>query len=137
MLAQQSLHITTQGRGCYAITDQLQQQVTQASITQGLVHVFVQHTSASLILCENADPQVQLDLDGFLADLIVDGDPRFKHVAEGSDDMPAHIRSILTGNDLTVPIADHRLALGVWQGVYLYEHRTAPQQRHLLLTLMQ
>ncbi|KXX64517.1 secondary thiamine-phosphate synthase enzyme YjbQ [Marichromatium gracile] len=135
MIEQHHLSIATRGRGTYEITDAVQQRVCQSAIVTGLCHVFVHHTSASLLLCENADPSVRHDLERFLARLAPDGDPVYTHAAEGPDDMPAHLRAILTKMDLTLPISNGRCALGTWQGVYLYEHRTGAQQRRLTLTL--
>ncbi|GAB0148665.1 MULTISPECIES: secondary thiamine-phosphate synthase enzyme YjbQ [Marichromatium] len=135
MIEQHRLSIATRGRGTYEITDAVQQRVCQSAIVTGLCHVFVHHTSASLLLCENADPSVRHDLEHFLARLAPDGDPVYTHAAEGPDDMPAHLRAILTKMDLTLPISDGRCALGTWQGVYLYEHRTGAQRRRLTLTL--
>lgn len=104
--------------------------------TTGLAQLFIHHTSASLIICENADPDVHRDLESWLARAVVDGDPLFRHRAEGPDDMSAHIRSVLTATSLTVPITDGRPALGTWQGVYLYEHRTAPHRRRITITII-
>ncbi len=133
---QQTLHIHTQGRGTFNITREIQQAIQESGISSGLCHVFVQHTSASLILCENADPAVRSDLERFLVKLVPDGSPLFQHTDEGADDMPAHVRSILTNMDLTLPIVSNRAALGTWQGVYLYEHRSRPHRRKVLLTLI-
>ena len=138
MWQQQIIRITTQGRGTYDITDQVKRWIDRTnkeSIHTGLCHVFVRHTSASLLLCENADPQVRDDLEHFMAHLAPDGDSLFRHTQEGPDDMPAHVRSILTGNDLTIPVADCKLMLGTWQGIYLWEHRQRAQQRTIVLTL--
>ena len=131
---QKEFDIGTDGRGIYDITRQVASIVAEADIDAGLCHVFCRHTSASLIICENADPSVLRDVETFVSDLVRDGDPRFEHDAEGPDDMPAHIRSILTASDLTVPIAGGHLALGTWQGLFLYEHRTAPHRRRILVT---
>jgi secondary thiamine-phosphate synthase enzyme len=136
MIHQHSLAVGTRGRGTYDITGEVARQVRDSGIRTGLCHCFVQHTSASLILCENADPTVRRDLESFLARLAPDGDPRFEHADEGPDDMPAHIRAILTKTELTLPVRDGRLALGTWQGVYLYEHRTQGHGRHVVLTIM-
>jgi secondary thiamine-phosphate synthase enzyme len=135
MIHQQSLHISTRGRGAYEITQDIQSIVSDSGIGAGLCHVFVHHTSASLIICENADPQVRRDLETFMARLAPDGDPMFEHIDEGPDDMPAHVRAILTKMDLTVPVIGGRAALGTWQGVYLWEHRTHPHQRHLSVSV--
>jgi secondary thiamine-phosphate synthase enzyme len=127
--------IATEGRGVYEITDRVVALATEAGIVNGLCHIFCRHTSASLVICENADPSVLRDLETFMADLVPDGDPRFVHDAEGPDDMPAHIRSILTQSDLTVPIRAGSLALGTWQGIFLCEQRAAGHRRHLLVTV--
>jgi secondary thiamine-phosphate synthase enzyme len=97
--------------------------------------VFLVHTSASLVICENADPDVRRDLETFMADLAPDGDRRFVHTTEGPDDMPAHVRSVLTQSDLSLPIRGGRLALGTWQGVYVWEHRLAPHRRRVIVTI--
>ncbi len=131
---QKELNVATSGRGIYEISQPVEVIVAEANVEAGLCHVFCRHTSASLIICENADPSVLRDVETFIADLVRDGDPRFEHDAEGPDDMPAHIRSILTASDVTVPIVNGRLALGTWQGLFLYEHRTAPHRRRVLIT---
>lgn len=100
-----------------------------------LCNVFVHHTSCSLVIQENADPDVQRDLEAFMQRLVPDGDPLFRHTAEGPDDMPAHVRTALTAVSLTVPVVDSRLALGTWQGLYLWEHRRRPRQRMLIVTV--
>ncbi|EIC21313.1 secondary thiamine-phosphate synthase enzyme YjbQ [Thiorhodovibrio frisius] len=135
MISQQQLKIATRGRGLYRLDDQLGRTVRESGIRTGLCHVFVQHTSASLLICENADPQVGRDLEAFLARLVPDGDPLFGHADEGPDDMPAHIRSVLTKMDISLPIVEGRCGLGTWQGVYLYEHRAHAHQRRVLVTL--
>jgi secondary thiamine-phosphate synthase enzyme len=135
MIAQQRLNVVTRGRGTYAVTRQIDEIVRKSGIRTGLCHVFVQHTSASLIICENADPEVRSDLEAFLARLVPDGDRRFDHSAEGPDDMPAHIRAILTKMDLTLPVGGGRCDLGTWQGIYLYEHRTHAHQRQITVTV--
>ncbi|WP_296808401.1 secondary thiamine-phosphate synthase enzyme YjbQ [Thiocapsa sp.] len=135
MIHQESLSVTTQGRGTYDITRSVQQQVRASGVRIGLCHVFVHHTSASLILCENADPTVRSDLDAFMARLVPDGDRLFAHTDEGPDDMPAHIRAILTQVELTLPISAGACALGTWQGLYLYEHRTHGHRRRITLTI--
>lgn len=135
MILQESLTVTTDGRGTYDITRSVQQQVRASGVRIGLCHVFVHHTSASLILCENADPTVRSDLDAFMARLVPDGDRLFDHSDEGPDDMPAHIRAILTQVELTLPISAGACALGTWQGLYLYEHRTRGHRRRITLTI--
>jgi secondary thiamine-phosphate synthase enzyme len=101
-----------------------------------LVHVFVQHTSCSLTVTENADPDVRRDLETVMARLAPDGDPAYRHDAEGPDDMAAHVRSMLSGTGLSVPFGGGRLLLGTWQGIYLWEHRTAPHRRHVVVTVL-
>jgi len=135
MIVQHQLSVSTRGRGTYEVTVQVQQQVRDSGVHTGLCHCFVQHTSASLILCENADPTVRRDLEAFLQGLAPDGDPRYEHQDEGPDDMPAHLRTILTKTELTLPVQAGRLALGTWQGVYLYEHRSRANRRLVLLTI--
>jgi secondary thiamine-phosphate synthase enzyme len=135
LVFQQGLSVTTAGRGTYEITLDIEALVLASAVKVGLCHVFVQHTSASLIVCENADADVRRDLETFMADLAVDGDPRFAHTQEGPDDMPAHIRSVLTQTAITVPVAGGRCALGTWQGIYLWEHRTSSHHRRVLVTV--
>ena len=135
MIVQQRLTVSTRGRGTYDITALVEGVVSGAGIAAGLCHVFCHHTSASLILCENADPTVRRDLEGFLARLVPDGDRGFDHTDEGPDDMPAHVRAILTKMDLTLPVTGGHCALGTWQGVYLYEHRTRAHQRQVTVTV--
>jgi len=132
---QHRIRIQTRGRGAHECGTQINDHVRRSGIRQGLCHVFLRHTSASLMLCENADPAVRRDLDRFMASLIPDGNPMFEHDQEGADDMPAHVRTVLTHSDLTIPIADGRLDLGTWQGIYLWEHRKSPHERTLTVTL--
>jgi len=135
MSYQEIVQCATRGRGTYELTQKVQQVVAASGIGTGLCHVFVQHTSASLVICENADPMVRGDLEGFFARLVPDGDPLYAHTQEGPDDMPAHVRTILTDVDLTVPVRRQRCALGTWQGIYLYEHRVRPHTRHVVVTV--
>ena len=135
MIAREELRIQTSGRGTYDLSSQVQQVVTASGIEMGMCHVFIRHTSASLMLCENADPAVTADLEIFMSRLAPDGDPMFTHTAEGPDDMPAHVRSILTQSDLNIPVDDGRCLLGTWQGVYLWEHRHAPHSRRVIVTV--
>jgi len=135
MYSQDKLQITTKGRGSYNVTDEIQRVVKTSGVNVGLCHVFLSHTSASLMLCENADPAVRQDLETFLAHLIPDGDPMFIHQDEGPDDMPAHLRTILTHSDLTIPVRDGACALGTWQGIFVCEHRTQAHQRRLVVTV--
>lgn len=127
--------IETRGRGTYEITDQVQRAVAESGIDEGLCTVFVHHTSASLVICENADPSVRRDLDAFFARLVPDGDRLFTHTAEGPDDMPSHVRSILTQASLGIPVDGGRADLGTWQGVYLYEHRHAGHARRVTVVV--
>ena len=129
----ETLTVQTRGAGLYEITDRVVGWLRQVDITTGILTVFVQHTSASLLCQENADPEVQRDLERFFRRLIPDGDPLFRHVAEGPDDMPAHVKAALTATSLTLPIQAGRLALGTWQGLFLYEHRRHPHRRRILL----
>ncbi len=134
-MLQRQFEVQTRGRGSYAITGQVCSAVTEAGIDTGLCHVFVHHTSASLMLSENADPQVLRDLETFMAQLVPDGDPMFGHDDEGPDDMPAHVRAVLTQSGLTVPVNNGRCALGTWQGLFLWEHRTAGHRRRITVTV--
>jgi len=133
---QQSLNLRTAGRGTTEITDALQRVIRDSGIKQGLCNVFLQHTSASLILCENAAPAVRQDLETILGRLAPDGDPEYVHDDEGADDMAAHARSVLTTNSLQIPVSEGRLALGTWQGIYLWEHRLAPHTRNVVVTVI-
>ena len=135
MIRQSELRVDTQGRGTYDLSGDVQAVVEQSGIEAGLCHVFVCHTSASLMLCENADPSVMRDMESFMSSQVPDGDPMFTHTAEGPDDMPAHVRSVLTGSDLNIPVRDGRCALGTWQGIYLWEHRHAPHARRVIVTV--
>ena len=135
MIVQQRLTVATRGRGTYDMTREVVQAVRESGISTGLCHIFVHHTSASLILCENADPTVRRDLEAFMSRLVPDGDPLFDHTQEGPDDMPAHVRSILTKMDLSVPVSGGRCGLGTWQGIYLYEHRTRAHSRQVTVTV--
>jgi secondary thiamine-phosphate synthase enzyme len=136
MVKQQTLSFKTSGRSTTNITNDVQQIVAQSGIETGTCHVFVQHTSASLMLCENADPDVRRDLETYMQHIVPDGNPMFRHQDEGPDDMSAHIRTVLTNPDLTLPVSKNRCDLGVWQGVYLWEHRTHPHHRRVIVTVM-
>jgi secondary thiamine-phosphate synthase enzyme len=135
VISRDKLRIETSGRGTYDLSDDVQRIVALSGIEAGLCHVFICHTSASLMLCENADPDVMRDLETFMSRLAPDGDPEFTHTAEGPDDMPSHVRSILTQSDLNLPVSDRRCALGTWQGIYLWEHRLAPHSRQVIVTV--
>lgn len=134
--AQTRLEIDTPGRRLIDITRRIAAWVGESAIRNGLLTVFVRHTSASLLIQENADPDVQCDLERFFARLVPDGDRLFVHDTEGPDDMPAHVRSALTQTQLSVPLLDGALALGTWQGIYLYEHRTHGHRREVVLHLL-
>ncbi len=135
MMTQKDFQIATRGRGSTNITNEVERVVTASGIRVGLCHVFVEHTSASLMLCENADRSVRRDLEYFLARLVPDGDPAYEHSAEGPDDMAAHLRTLLTHSDLTIPVRGGRCALGTWQGIFLLEHRTHPHHRRITVTV--
>ncbi len=134
-MQQTTLTIQTTGRGSINLTRDINSIIATSKIKRGLCHIFVQHTSASLMLCENADPMVRQDLEAFMQKITPDGDAIYQHTQEGVDDMPAHVRSILTGMDLTIPIQNGQAGLGVWQGVFLWEHRIQSHQRHIVITL--
>jgi secondary thiamine-phosphate synthase enzyme len=129
----ETLTVQTEGQDLYEVTDLVQRIVGGASSTEGVCTVFVQHTSASLTIQENADPSARRDLAAWLQRLVPEGDPHFTHTAEGLDDMPSHIKAALTATSLSIPIVDGRLALGTWQGVYLWEHRRRPHRRRLVI----
>jgi secondary thiamine-phosphate synthase enzyme len=130
------LDFGTRGRGLTDITARITGWVAESGMRTGLLTVFVRHTSASLVIQENADPAVQRDLERFFARLVRDGDPLFEHDQEGPDDMPAHVRAALTQTQLSIPLVAGRLALGTWQGIYLYEHRTHSHRREIALHLV-
>lgn len=131
-----ALEVATRGRGLVDVTADVQAFVREAKVRQGLCTVFIHHTSASLLITENADPEVHRDLERFFARIVPDGDPLFRHDAEGPDDMPAHVRCALTQTSLSLPVEGGRCALGTWQGIYLWEHRSAPHRRRLTLTVI-
>ncbi|MEO5803958.1 MAG: secondary thiamine-phosphate synthase enzyme YjbQ [Verrucomicrobiota bacterium] len=123
--------IKTGGRGFYEFTDKIQTFVRRANCQTGLATIHLQHTSASLLIQENADPEVRRDLERFFARIVPDGDPIFRHTCEGEDDMPAHVRTALTAVNLSIPIQNGKLALGTWQGIFLWEHRLEPHTRRV------
>jgi secondary thiamine-phosphate synthase enzyme len=138
-MLRQSSHevvIATRGRGFYPLTESVAKLVNEGKFKLGLATLHLQHTSASLLIQENADPEVRHDLERFFARLAPDGDPLFQHTSEGEDDMPAHIRTALTTVNLSIPIAGGQLALGTWQGIYLWEHRRAPHRRRVTVHLL-
>ena len=136
MIYRGELTVATHGRGTYDITRDVVRIVAASGATEGLATIWIAHTSASLIVCENADPSVRSDLEAFVARLVPDGDRLFRHNAEGDDDMPAHVRSVLTQTSIGVPIARGKLVLGTWQGLYLWEHRTSPHERRLTISVI-
>lgn len=131
-----TLDVPTRGRGFHEITADVQSRIARTGIVTGLCTLHLQHTSASLLIQENADPDVRRDFEHFFARLVPDGDPGFVHTLEGDDDMPAHIRTALTTVNLSVPIADGRLALGTWQGIYVWEHRRSAHRRRLVIHVL-
>ena len=134
--ASHMVNLLTRGRGLYEFTAEVRRFLADSGIADGMVTAFCRHTSASLLIQENADPAVRADLERFFARLVTDGDPLFEHVTEGADDMPAHVRAALTQTSLGIPVVRGKLALGTWQGLYLYEHRTAGQDRQVILHLI-
>jgi secondary thiamine-phosphate synthase enzyme len=130
------LSITTPGQGLHEITAQVRQAIADAGAHEGLCTVFVRHTSASLTIQENADPSARRDLEEWLNRLVPERDPLYTHTAEGPDDMPSHIKAILTATSLSIPIADGMLALGTWQGIYLWEHRRGRHERQVVLHVL-
>jgi secondary thiamine-phosphate synthase enzyme len=130
-----TIDVPTRGRGFHEISHEVRRIVAESGLIDGLCHLFIRHTSASLLITENADPDVRIDLETFISRIAPDGDPAHVHTLEGPDDMPAHIRSVLTATELTVPVRDSRPALGTWQGIYLWEHRHRPHQRRVDVTL--
>ncbi|HLL12406.1 MAG TPA: secondary thiamine-phosphate synthase enzyme YjbQ [Rubrivivax sp.] len=131
-----TLKVATPGRGLHEITRDVSGWIEGCAIGEGLLTLFLRHTSASLLIQENADPDVRGDLDRFFARLVPDGDTQFRHRDEGVDDMPAHVRSALTATHLSIPVSAHRMTLGTWQGIYLCEHRLRPHRRELALHLL-
>lgn len=136
MTSQTILEFTTAGRGTQDITAEVAGAVRASGLRCGLAHVFVQHTSCSLTITENADPDVRRDLETVMARLAPDGDPAYRHDAEGPDDMAAHARSMLSSTSLSVPVGGGRLLLGTWQGIYLWEHRSSAHQRRVVVTVL-
>jgi len=133
--AHTTLTVRTPGRGLIDITRRVADWVRESDVRTGLLTLFIRHTSASLVVQENADPEVRRDLERFFARLVPDGDPLFEHTAEGADDMPAHVRAALTQTQTSVPVIDGALALGTWQGIYVYEHRRRGHAREVVLHL--
>ena len=135
----QSFHelvLSTHGRGLYEFTREVEDWIAREKFRDGLLTLHLKHTSASLLIQENADPDVRVDLENFFARLVPDGDRLFTHTCEGDDDMPAHIRTALTTVNLSIPLRNGELALGTWQGIYLWEHRRAPHKRRVLVHIV-
>lgn len=130
------ISVPTRGKGLYSVTRSIAAWLAECGIRQGLLTLFIQHTSASLVVQENADPDVQGDLEKFFSRLVPEGDPLYDHTTEGPDDMPAHVRSALTQTSLSIPVVDGSMALGTWQGIYVFEHRAGAQRRQVMLHLM-
>jgi len=127
--------VDTTGQGLHEITEQVHREVAASGIEEGLCTLFLQHTSASLTIQENADPSARHDLETWLNRLVPESDPAFTHTSEGPDDMPSHIKAALTATSLSIPVSDGRLALGTWQGIFLWEHRQSPKRRQVLIHL--
>lgn len=128
--------VQTQGKGLYAFTSTVAHWLKQSGIQNGLLTLFIRHTSASLVIQENADPDVRTDLENFFSRLVPEGDPLYDHTLEGPDDMPAHVRTALTQTQLSVPVREGSMLLGTWQGLYVFEHRHARQRRQIVLHLL-
>jgi len=136
MMLSHRLEVPTRGRGLYEITGRIAEWLNQAQVRTGLLTVFIQHTSASLVVQENADPDVVNDLNTFFSRLVKEDDSLYRHTSEGPDDMPAHIRAALTLTQISIPVEHGRMALGTWQGVYVFEHRASPHRRRVVLHLI-
>jgi len=132
----EQLEVRSHGKGLYEITDQIESKIDKCGIKNGTVTVFVQHTSCSIVIMENADPTARRDLEEFFDRLVPEDADYFTHDAEGSDDMPSHIRTVLTRTSEIIPIVDSRMQLGAWQGIFLFEHRRAPHRRKVVITMM-
>lgn len=132
---QTTLTFDSPRRGTFNITEEISRAVAQSGVTTGLCHLFIQHTSASLIITENADPSVRRDIEYWMRKNVLDGDPNYEHNYEGDDDMSGHIRTLLTETSLMVPVTSGRLNLGTWQGIFLYEHRTGRFRRKVVVTV--
>jgi secondary thiamine-phosphate synthase enzyme len=135
MVSHSTIRIRTRGKGTLEITDEVARAIAHSGIRDGIVTVFVRHTSASLVIMENADPSARRDLETFFEKLVPENTPWFIHTLEGPDDMPSHIRMALTRTSETIPVQDGRMTLGTWQGVFLFEHRSAPHQREIVITV--
>ena len=132
----EGIEVRSHGKGLYEVTDDVQSKIDKSGVRNGTVTVFVQHTSCSIVIMENADPTAQRDLEKFFDRLVPENADYFTHDAEGGDDMPSHIRMVLTRTSETVPVMDGKMQLGTWQGIFLFEHRRAPHRRNILVTIM-
>lgn len=135
-LHQHTFTVSTRGQGTYEITELVSRQLALSNVNRGLVSIFCQHTSCSLVIMENADPSARRDLEAWFDRLVPEDDPDFEHTQEGSDDMPSHIKMALTRTSETIPVAEGRMLLGTWQGIFLWEHRRSPHTRRLVVTVM-
>lgn len=136
MWIQKKINIAAKARGFHLITDEILQELAEIKdIKIGVLHLFIQHTSASLTINENADPDVRIDMESYFSRAVLEDEPYYRHVLEGSDDMPAHIKAVTLGCELTIPVADGRLQMGIWQGVYLCEHRNRAGSRNVIATI--
>lgn len=131
-----AIRVTTRGKGLFEITSEVEGWLSRQRVNTGLLTLFIRHTSASLTVQENADPDVIADLNDWFGRLVKEGDPHFRHTLEGADDMPAHIRSALTAVQIAVPVMNGRMVLGTWQGIYVFEHRKMPHRREVVLHLL-
>jgi secondary thiamine-phosphate synthase enzyme len=136
MVHHSTIRIRTHGKGTFEITGEVRRAIEESGIKDGIVTVFVRHTSASLVIMENADPSARRDLEMYFEKLVPENTPWFSHTLEGPDDMPSHIRMALTRTSETIPIQNGRMTLGIWQGIFLFEHRSAPHQREISLTVI-
>ena len=132
-----TIEIPTRGKGLYPFTEAVNARIHQWGIQDGMCYLYVQHTSASLVISESYDPTAKLDMETFMEKLVPEGQPWYRHTLEGADDSTSHIRAMLTLTSVTIPIDDHRLSLGTWQGVYLFEHRLRPHHRRVLLRCLE
>ncbi len=135
MIFQQQFQVSTRSRSTFNITSEVEQIISDSDINTGLCHVFIHHTSASLIITENADPSVRSDLESFMHKTVIDGDPSYLHHQEGPDDMSAHIRTVLTQTELSIPVVNGSIGLGIWQGIFVWEHRTHSHNRNITVTV--
>lgn len=133
---QKKINVTAKRRGFHLVTDEIVGKIPEIrQVNIGLLHLFMQHTSASLVINENADPDVRTDMEAYFNKAIPENEPYYRHVMEGSDDMPAHLKSVVLGGDLTIPVSNGQLQMGIWQGIYLCEHRDLASSRNLIVTL--